>query len=141
MTYFRQPADYFTLAVCLWIALYLFCNLLPQSLFLKYHSFQASDVCRDGEQVLTGVRWVPIRLEAEGVDRIYSYSLDEYVHRIEWSGAYEKGVSTSSWKEVVTEQPGLYRWDATHLTVRLPLWIKVSISGVKTNDFNVIACQ
>jgi hypothetical protein len=138
---FKQPADYLSLALVLWIVIYVIVNLLPESVFLDYKTFYASDVCRDGEQTLTGTRTVPFRFNSDGVDSLWSYEEGRYVDRLEWGGAYSKGETTSSWKEVITEPAGTYYWDSTSLSIRLPFFIKVEIKGVKSNDFEVINCH
>ena len=137
---FKQPADYLTLAIVLWILLYVIVNFLPESIFLDYNNFYASDVCRDGEQVLTGTRTVPFRFNADGVDRLWSYDAQRYVDRLEWSGAYQKGETVSSWKETITEPAGTYYWESTSLSVHLPVFMRVEIGGVRSNDFKVINC-
>ena len=137
----KHPADYLTLGIVLWIFLYILLNLLPQSWFLDYKELHVSDVCRDEQQILTGTRDVPFRLGAGGVDQLWSYDKNRFVYRIEWSGAYQAGETTTSWKETISEPEGVYYWEATTLNLDLPLFLKVDINGVRSNDFIVKDCE
>lgn len=137
----KRISDVLAVLLILWSFLYVFVNFLPEKWFLDYNEFTAENVCRDQRQQLTGTRWVPITVQANGVDQLWSVEQQRYVDRFEWTGRYHKGETTTGWKTQITSPAGEYQWHATTLKITLPLWVSIHISDVKTNTFAVVECE
>lgn len=134
--------EFFWALILIWAGLYLAANfIVPDHWILDYKTLSAEDVCRDDRQQLFGERWAITTMHSGGVDMLWSYEESRYVDRFEWDGKYEKGLTSNGWKTVVTSPAGEYRWDAVLLEVQLPLFIKVHIEDVQSNDFTVLECK
>lgn len=141
----QRLTSYFWLVVMTWVVITLLLNfVVPNNWFFNYKNLHAGDVCIDdrgnGVQSITGTRWSLFTTPAEGVDQIIYVPSGRPVDRLEWSGRYLAGETTTAWQEDIHLAVGAYYWHVSTLKIDILYVFPVYIEPFNSNIFTVYEC-